>query len=63
MKSTVKHSNYLMRMLGTLDFNEVLEAVADILLSTYNPKCISILIWDHDLDTISDKFFYGPDRQ
>ncbi len=63
MKSTVKHSNYLMRMLGTLDFNEVLETVADILLSTYSPKCVSILIWDHDLDTISDKFFYGPDRQ
>lgn len=63
MKSTKTHSNPYLRLLGTLDFNELLEGVADIFISTWNPKSVAILIWDHDLETVSDKYFYGSDRQ
>ena len=52
-----------MRLLGTLEFNEVLESVADIFLKTWKCQSLAILIWDPDLDNISDKFFYGADRQ
>ncbi|MBX9688891.1 MAG: sensor domain-containing diguanylate cyclase, partial [Candidatus Obscuribacterales bacterium] len=48
---------------GTLDFNEVMEAVADIFLSTWKPTSLAILVWDHDLETVSEKLFYGADRQ
>jgi diguanylate cyclase (GGDEF)-like protein len=63
MKSTKTHSNPYLRLLGTLDFNEVMEAVADIFLKNWRCRCLAILIWDPDLENISDKLFYGQERQ
>ena len=63
MKSTKTQSNHYLKLLGSLDFNEVLESVADLFLAAFKPSSLAILIWDPDVETVSDKFFYGKDRQ
>lgn len=63
MKSTKTQTNYNLRLLASLDFNEVIETVAEIFLKAFHPKSLSILIWDLDLESVSDKFYFGPDRQ
>lgn len=63
MKTTKTHTNLLLRLLGTLEFEEAMEAVADLFLRAWNPKSLAILIWDHDLETVSDKLIFGPERQ
>ena len=63
MKSTRTQTNYNLRLLASLDFNEVLETVAEIYLKAFHPKSLSILVWDQDLESVGDKFYFGPDRQ
>ena len=63
MKSTKAQSNPYLRLLGTLEFNEVLESIADIFLKNWNCCSLTILVWDPDLDSVCDKFYFGPDRQ
>ncbi len=63
MKSTKTQTNKYLRLLGTLEFNEVLESVADEFLSAFKPESLAVLIWDNDVETVSDKYFYGQNRQ
>lgn len=62
MTSTMKPTNTYLRLLGSLDFSEVLEAFASILQELFSPQAYSVLIWDPDLETVSDKFFFGPQK-
>lgn len=63
MKSIKAQSNHFTKLLGSLDFNEVLDHVAGIFLSSWNPESLAILIWDPDVETVSDKLFFGPNKQ
>ncbi len=63
MKSTKSNTNLYLRLLGSLDFPEVLETVAELFISTCKPESLALLIWDPDVESVSDKFYFGPDKQ
>lgn len=63
MKTVMNISNYSERLLGALDFDQVLETVASILDHTFNPQAIAILIWDPDLETFEDRKLFGPQSE
>ena len=60
MTSTMKSTSSYLKLLGSLDFNEVLDGFASILQELFSPQSYAVLIWDPDLETISDKFLFGP---
>lgn len=60
MTSTMKTTSFYLRLLGSLDFSEVLEAAAGLLTEAFNPQSLAILVWDPDLETVSDTVFFGP---
>lgn len=62
MTSTMKPTSAYLKLLGSLDFSEVLNAFASILQELFNPEAYAVLIWDPDLETVSDKFFFGSQQ-
>ena len=63
MTSTMKTNNPYLKLLGSLEFSEVLEAAASIFMDGFNPLAVGVLVWDPDLETISDKTFFGPKKE
>lgn len=59
MKSMKTQRNNYLRLFASLDFKEVIEAVADIVLRGLGSESLSVLIWDPDVETVSDKYYFG----
>lgn len=52
-------ANHQLRLFGTLEFEEVLEAVYGVCESLWAPPAVGLLVWDSDLEVFSDNMFYG----
>jgi diguanylate cyclase (GGDEF)-like protein len=63
MQSAVDISNRCVRLLSTIDLDEVLASVAEIIGEVCSPQAVAILMWDTDLETFGDRFFFGPRKK
>lgn len=61
MKTVMDIANHQLRLFGTLQFEEVLNAVHGVCDSLWSPPALGLLVWDTDLEVFSDTFFYGPE--
>jgi diguanylate cyclase (GGDEF)-like protein len=63
MGHLVENVEKQLALLSTVDLDEVVETVADIILAAGDAKAVSILIWDPDLESFSDKEVFGPRKK
>ncbi len=60
MKTAMNIANHQLRLFGTLEFDEVLQAVYGVCEELWSPPAMGLLIWDADLEVFSDTLFFGP---
>ncbi len=63
MQSAVDISNRKVRLLSSIDLDEVLATVAEIISEICSPQAVAVLMWDTDLETYGDRFLFGPRKK
>lgn len=63
MQSALDISNRKIRLLSTLELQEVQSVVADIVTEICAPKAIAVLMWDEDLEHFGNKASFGADKK
>ncbi len=63
MKSAIDISENNLMLLSTVDLDEVLEAVAAIVMQIVDVRAVAVLIWDADLETFSNQYISGPRKR
>lgn len=63
MQSAVDISNRITRLLSSIELEQALNSVAEIITEVVSPHAIAILIWDHDLESFEEKFLHGPKKK
>src|SRR4029450_12932920 len=59
MRSTVDTTQENIKLLSTVDLDEVVETVAEIVLKITDCQAVSVLVWDQDLESFSDTETFG----
>src|SRR5262249_10914594 len=63
MKSTVDTTQENIKLLSTVDLDEVVEIVAEIVLKLTDCQAVALLVWDQDLENFSDTQTFGPRKK
>ncbi|CAN5428219.1 hypothetical protein BH10CYA1_BH10CYA1_59590 [soil metagenome] len=63
MQSALDISNRKIRLLSSLELEEVQTVASEIISEICSPKAIAILMWDEDLEHFGNKFFFGPQKK
>jgi len=63
MRSAIDKSQDSIKILSSLDLDEVLESVAETVLQLASPQAVAILMWDRDLENFSDQPVFGPRKK
>lgn len=63
MQSALDISNRKIRLLSSLELEEVQTVASEIITEVCSPKAIAILMWDEDLEHFGNKFFFGPQKK
>jgi len=63
MKSTVDITQENIKLLSTVDLDEVVETVAEIVLKLTESQAVAVLVWDQDLENFSDTQSFGQRKK
>lgn len=63
MKTIMDIADFQLKLLGTLEFDEVLAATAGIFQNLWSPHAVAILVWDPDLEVFSDTQLFGGSKE
>lgn len=63
MQSALDISNRKVRLLSTMELQEVQSVVADIVTEICDPKAVAVLMWDEDLEHFGNKVSFGEQKK
>jgi diguanylate cyclase (GGDEF)-like protein len=63
MDSNSDVTNNAIRLLSSIDLDEVAAIVADVLLQLSPYRALAVLMWDEDLERFGERFVFGPDKK
>lgn len=63
MQSVEDIFNSKVRLLSSIDLEEVMNVVAELVSGVCQPQALAILMWDPDLEAFADRFLFGPRKK
>lgn len=63
MQSALDISNRKIRLLSSLELQEVQSVVADIVTEICSPQAVAVLMWDEDLEHFGNKAVFGAQKK
>lgn len=63
MQSAVDIASQIERLLRSIELDEALNSVAEIVTEVCSPQALAILMWDSDLESFEETFIFGPKKK